>query len=238
MSGSIASASRERPRDLGEFVTWIEHMNADMLAAGVELGDRFDFDLVHGHDWLVAAPATTWRGASAARRGDDPRDRVRPPPGLGGQAPAVLHPRRRALDGQPRRPRHHVLALHARPRRRHLRPRGGPGQGDPQRDRPVDLQPVDDLEHAPRPLRRAGRAAGPAGRPAGLREGLPARARGAAGPDRAPGQRALPRRRLGHARGGAARPGDRAGPRPSTARSWAGSATTSCTRSTGSPTSA
>jgi glycogen(starch) synthase len=43
-----------RPRDLGEFVTWIEHMNADMLAAGVELGDSFDFDLVHGHDWLVA----------------------------------------------------------------------------------------------------------------------------------------------------------------------------------------
>ena len=43
-----------RPRDLAEFVTWIEHMNADMLAAGVELGDRYDFDLVHGHDWLVA----------------------------------------------------------------------------------------------------------------------------------------------------------------------------------------
>jgi glycogen(starch) synthase len=30
-------------------------MNADMLAAGVELGDSFHFDLVHGHDWLVAA---------------------------------------------------------------------------------------------------------------------------------------------------------------------------------------
>jgi glycogen(starch) synthase len=44
----------ERPRDLGEFVTWVEHMNADMLAAGVELGDRYAFDLVHGHDWLVA----------------------------------------------------------------------------------------------------------------------------------------------------------------------------------------
>lgn len=44
----------ERPTDLGEFVTWVERMNADMLAAGVELGDRFDFDLVHGHDWLVA----------------------------------------------------------------------------------------------------------------------------------------------------------------------------------------
>ncbi len=44
----------ERPQDLSEFVTWVEHMNADMLAAGVELGDRYDFDLVHGHDWLVA----------------------------------------------------------------------------------------------------------------------------------------------------------------------------------------
>jgi glycogen(starch) synthase len=56
MDGVIVHRVREpgRPRDLGEFVTWIEHMNADMLAAGVELGDRFDFDLVHGHDWLVA----------------------------------------------------------------------------------------------------------------------------------------------------------------------------------------
>jgi glycogen synthase len=43
-----------RPRELGEFVTWVEHMNADMLAAGVDLGDRVEFDLVHGHDWLVA----------------------------------------------------------------------------------------------------------------------------------------------------------------------------------------
>jgi glycogen synthase len=44
-----------RPRDLGEFVAWVERMNSDMLAAGVALGDRFEFDLVHGHDWLVAA---------------------------------------------------------------------------------------------------------------------------------------------------------------------------------------
>ena len=54
-SSSTACASRARPRDLGEFVAWVEHMNADMLAAGVELGDRYDFDLVHGHDWLVAS---------------------------------------------------------------------------------------------------------------------------------------------------------------------------------------
>jgi glycogen(starch) synthase len=54
--GVIVHRVREprRPRDLGEFVAWVEHMNADMLAAGVELGDRHDFDLVHGHDWLVA----------------------------------------------------------------------------------------------------------------------------------------------------------------------------------------
>jgi glycogen(starch) synthase len=43
-----------RPHELGEFVAWVEHMNSDMLAAGVELGDGMDFDLVHGHDWLVA----------------------------------------------------------------------------------------------------------------------------------------------------------------------------------------
>ncbi len=56
LDGVVVHRVREprRPRDLGEFVAWVEHMNADMLAAGVELGDRFDFDLVHGHDWLVA----------------------------------------------------------------------------------------------------------------------------------------------------------------------------------------
>ena len=47
MNGVTVHRVREpgRPRDLGEFVTWIEHMNADMLAVGVELGDRWDFDL-------------------------------------------------------------------------------------------------------------------------------------------------------------------------------------------------
>jgi glycogen(starch) synthase len=56
MEGVVVHRVREprRQRDLGEFVAWIEHMNSDMLAVGVELGDRFDFDLVHGHDWLVA----------------------------------------------------------------------------------------------------------------------------------------------------------------------------------------
>ncbi|MBJ7472118.1 MAG: glycosyltransferase family 4 protein [Solirubrobacteraceae bacterium] len=43
-----------RPRDLDEFVAWIEHMNDDMLAAGRALEAEFSFDVIHGHDWLVA----------------------------------------------------------------------------------------------------------------------------------------------------------------------------------------
>jgi glycogen(starch) synthase len=56
-----------KPGDLAEFVAWIEHMNADMLAAGLELGERLRFDLVHGHDWLVATA-----GEKLARRLDCP----------------------------------------------------------------------------------------------------------------------------------------------------------------------
>src|ERR671916_15617 len=57
MDGVVVHRVREpeRPRDLSEFVTWIERMNADMLAAGVEVGDEESFDVVHGHDWLVAS---------------------------------------------------------------------------------------------------------------------------------------------------------------------------------------
>ena len=43
--------------DLEQFVAWVEGMNRDMLAFGTELGGRFSFDLVHGHDWLVAKAA-------------------------------------------------------------------------------------------------------------------------------------------------------------------------------------
>jgi glycosyltransferase involved in cell wall biosynthesis len=61
-----------RPRDLGEFVAWVEHMNADMLAAGVELGDGLEFDLVHGHDWqagLIPAYLKTIYGQKEPWRG-------------------------------------------------------------------------------------------------------------------------------------------------------------------------
>jgi glycogen(starch) synthase len=42
------------PRDLDRFVAWVEQMNTDMLAAGEALADEHHYDLIHGHDWLVA----------------------------------------------------------------------------------------------------------------------------------------------------------------------------------------
>ncbi|MGH2979058.1 MAG: glycosyltransferase family 4 protein [Solirubrobacterales bacterium] len=57
----------KRPAELSEFIAWVEHMNTDMLAAGVELGDRFEFDIVHGHDWLVSIA-----GDHLAKRFDAP----------------------------------------------------------------------------------------------------------------------------------------------------------------------
>ena len=46
------------PRDdLDAFLAWVHQMNLDMLAAGAELLERFAFDVVHSHDWLVAVAA-------------------------------------------------------------------------------------------------------------------------------------------------------------------------------------
>jgi glycogen synthase len=42
------------PRDLDRFVAWVQQMNEDMLAVAEELAERHAYDLVHGHDWLVA----------------------------------------------------------------------------------------------------------------------------------------------------------------------------------------
>jgi glycogen(starch) synthase len=53
------------PRDLDRFVGWVERMNEDMLAAGEALAEEHGYDLVHGHDWLVAHAA----GALAERLG-------------------------------------------------------------------------------------------------------------------------------------------------------------------------
>jgi glycogen(starch) synthase len=45
------------PRDLDRFVAWVEQMNGDMLAAGEALAATNRYDLIHGHDWLVAQAA-------------------------------------------------------------------------------------------------------------------------------------------------------------------------------------
>jgi glycogen synthase len=42
------------PRDLDRFVGWVRRMNQDMLEAGEALAEECSYDLVHGHDWLVA----------------------------------------------------------------------------------------------------------------------------------------------------------------------------------------
>jgi len=42
------------PRDLDRFVAWVERMNEDMLVAGEALAQEHSYDLIHGHDWLVA----------------------------------------------------------------------------------------------------------------------------------------------------------------------------------------
>jgi glycogen(starch) synthase len=46
-----------RPRDLDTFIAWIAAMNDDMVARGRALVADGGFDLVHGHDWLVASAA-------------------------------------------------------------------------------------------------------------------------------------------------------------------------------------
>jgi glycogen synthase len=45
------------PRDPSAFVRWVDAMNADMHALAADLCERFDFDLIHSHDWLVAGAA-------------------------------------------------------------------------------------------------------------------------------------------------------------------------------------
>jgi glycogen(starch) synthase len=47
----------EFPRDVSAFLGWVRDMNADMLVRARSLCEVLDFDVVHSHDWLVAAAA-------------------------------------------------------------------------------------------------------------------------------------------------------------------------------------
>ena len=137
----------ERPRELGEFVTWIEHMNADMLAAGVEVGDRYDFDVVHGHDWLVASAgdhlAKRFRARSWSRSTPPSTGATRA--GWTSHPQSYIHGVERWMANRAER-RDHLLGLHARARGRHLRPRGARISVIPNGIDPSELVPVDDLD--------------------------------------------------------------------------------------------
>ena len=228
----------ERPRDLGEFVAWIEHMNSDMLAAGVEVGDRYDFDVVHGHDWLVASA-----GHHLANRFRAPfvvtihaTEYGRHQGWVNEHPQSYIHGVERWMANRAER----VITCSAY-MREHVADIYGLDESRvaviPNGIDPSELVPVDDLDTLRGRFAAAAREARAAGRPARLREGLPARARGAARADRARRRRALHRRRLGHRRAASCASRRPSSASTTTARSSAGSATTCCTRSTGSPTS-
>ena len=50
------------PRELDRFVAWVQQMNDDMLAAGEALAEEHRYELVHGHDWLVAHASSALAG--------------------------------------------------------------------------------------------------------------------------------------------------------------------------------
>src|SRR3546814_9072155 len=42
------------PKDTNRFLDWVATMNAELFVRGEQLREQLDFDVVHGHDWLVA----------------------------------------------------------------------------------------------------------------------------------------------------------------------------------------
>jgi glycogen synthase len=55
---SVHRVSEPRfPLDVDRFLLWVQDMNDDMAALGLELTAGGGFDLVHSHDWLVADAA-------------------------------------------------------------------------------------------------------------------------------------------------------------------------------------
>ena len=194
-------------------------MNSDMLAAGVELGDRYEFDLVHGHDWLVAnacdhlakrfdAPLVTTIHATEHGRHQGWVDK---------HPQTYIHGVERWITNRSER----VIACSHYMREQIADIFGVEEERVtviPNGIDPDDLQPQDpdELRRLRVGVRRARREAGAADRPPRLREGLPAGARGDAADDRGGARHPLPRRRLRHPRGGAAQAGR--GARPDGAR--------------------
>jgi len=47
----------DRPSEMRAFMSWVAELNEDLQARGLQLLAAHDFDIVHGHDWLVAVAA-------------------------------------------------------------------------------------------------------------------------------------------------------------------------------------
>ena len=187
-------------------------MNSDMLAAGVELGDRYSYDLVHGHDWLVAnacdhlarrfdAPLVTTIHATEYGRHQGWVDK---------HPQTYIHGVERWITNRSDR----VIAC-SHYMREQVADIFGVEEGRisviPNGIDPDDLpaQPADGAGAAALRVRHTRREAGPADRSPRLREGLPAGAGGDAAGDRGGAGDALPGRRLGHPRGRTEAPGRR-----------------------------
>jgi glycogen(starch) synthase len=59
-------AAADTPRELDAFLRWIARMNGRMVATGAALARHGRFDVVHGHDWVVAAAAHALAGRLGA----------------------------------------------------------------------------------------------------------------------------------------------------------------------------
>lgn len=228
----------ERPTDLAEFVTWVERMNSDMLAAGVELGDRIDFDLVHGHDWLVAgacdhlarrfkAPLVTTIHATEYGRHQGWVDK-HPQSHIHGVEKWMANRSDRVIACSSFMRDQIADIFSVEESRITVIPNGIDPEDLPAGD-PAELAELRSQFGA------LGQQPGPADRPPRLREGLPARPGGDAQGDRGGSEHTLPGgRRV------PTRPSSTSRPRNSdswsTAPSSAGSVTTCSIRSTGSPT--
>ena len=113
-------------------------MNADMHERGGELFERFDFDLVHSHDWLVAGAAEPLARATACPwvvtvhatefgRHQGWVDKY-PQSHIHGVEAAMVH----SADAVDR-----LLELHARPHRERVQGVAAGDHGDPERHRPA-----------------------------------------------------------------------------------------------------
>ncbi len=125
------------PRDVERFLRWVKQMNRDMAAAASELAERFAFDLVHSHDWLVSdAAEEVARGAGVPWLVTIHATEYGRHQGWVKKHPqSRIHAAERRMARR-RRPRDHLLRLHGRARGAGLRGRVAADHGDPQRHRP------------------------------------------------------------------------------------------------------